>query len=210
MDWRTTQSLCEAAYMEITNTLNPPAYEAGTVESLEVLRELWQIDKKAYGDHSLEFEPFLEWWNLYPHGSRCLFLKDKIVASIGIYPLSVEQSQAFRDGHLVESELRPVSIAQCAEEGVQDWYVSGIVVVDEWQNRGLVRPLIRSAIENWMNSGHIHYPVRLFSLGQTLKGVKALKLFGLEFTTSGDLLPDQLDMYYMEKATPAELRECIW
>lgn len=206
----TTQSPCDAACMEIITTLNPPEYESGTVESLEVLRELWEIDKKAYGDHSLEFEPFLEWWSLYPFGSRCLFLEGKIVASIGIYPLDIEQAKAFREGQIVESDLRPVAIAQCADEGVHDWYVSGIVVTDNWQNRGLVRPLIRSAIGNWMNTGHIRYPVRLFGLGQTVKGVKALKLFGLEFTTSGELLPDQLDLYYMEKASPAELRECIW
>lgn len=201
-----TVSPAEVACDELLATLNPMPLEVDHIRRESQLRELWQIDTQAYGDHSLAFEPFFEWWERYPYGSRCLLLEGRIIASVGIYPLTPDQAQLFSTGQISEGELQPVRLEDCKLDGVADWYFSGLVIVPEYQNRGIVRRLIRLGVGEWMRSGHLRYPIALYGLGQTEKGRKALELCGMRLIVPGCKLPDQLDLYQCTPQTAAELR----
>lgn len=198
-------SPAEIACGELVATMSPLHLEIDHVRCENQLRELWQIDVQAYGDHSLDYQPFLHWWERYPYGSRCLTLDGKIVASIGIYPLSEDQAELFSSGQIGEGALQPVHLDDC-EEAVANWYFSGLVIVPEFQNRGIVRRLVRFGVGQWMRSGHLKYPVNLYGLGQTEKGRKALELCGMRLLVPGRKLPDGLDLYHCNPRSAAELR----
>lgn len=198
-------SPAEIACDELVRTLTPLQLEIDYVRHESQLRELWQIDAQAYGDHSLDYQPFLKWWERYPFGSRCLMLNGKIIASIGIYPLSEDQGELFSTGQINEGALQPVHLDDC-QEGVANWYFSGLVIIPEYQNRGIVRRLVRLGVGEWMRSGHLRYPINLYGLGQTEKGRKALALCGMRLLVSGCKLPDGLDLYHCNSRSVSELQ----
>lgn len=199
-------SPAEIACDELLATLNPTPLEVCTVDDESQLRQLWRIDVAAYGDHSLAYDGFLDWWQRYPAGSRCLTLDGQIIASIGIYPLTKSQAEEFSIGHIQEDQLIPFCLKDCELHGSDHWYFSGLVIVPEFQNRGIVRRLIRSGVGEWMRSGHLRYPISLYGLGQTEKGRKALELCGMRLLVPGSLLPDQLDLYGTTATNAPELR----
>ena len=180
----------DVACFELVNAANPPQIKSGCITSIAQLEDLWRIDKEAYGEHSLEFEPFLEWWNAYPYGSRCLFLGGNIVASIGIYPLSQEQFNGFVNGEIAEGDLVP-----CLLNKSDHWYFSGMVILPEYQNRGLARRLLRMGVGGWIRSGHLEYPAQVCGLAQTEAGRKALELMDFKRSKTGSKMPDGLSMY---------------
>lgn len=196
----------EAACQEILSDLKTPRQEASYIRDKDHLRELWQIDKVAYDDHSLEFEPFLSWWNRYPIGSNCILMDGQIVASLGMYPISPEQAAAFSGGQIAEKDLLPVPIAECETNGCIDWYFSGLVVTPEWQNRGLVRRLLRVGLGAWSVCGHLRYPIRIYGLGQTSTGKRVLEWFGMNQIVEGSHLPDGLDLHFVELESAPALR----
>lgn len=168
---------------------------SGYIESKEQLLELWEIDKKAYGDNSIPFDPFYQWWTNYRYGSSNLFLKGQIIASIGIYPLSEDQAIAFKSGQIKEESLVPLTLDQC-NQGASHWYWSGLVIVPEWQNRGLVKSLLRIGLGCWRSKGHIRYPLSLLALGQIEIDKKLLaQKLGFKKLKSGSEMPDGLDLF---------------
>jgi hypothetical protein len=45
----------------------------GHVRSLGELEDLWAIDSKAYGEASITYERFKDWWLSFPLGLHALF-----------------------------------------------------------------------------------------------------------------------------------------
>jgi hypothetical protein len=199
-----------AACEEILLEENTPIQEAAYIRDEEHLRELWRIDCEAYQDHSLAFEPFLDWWRRYPYGSNNLLINGEIVASIGLYPIGAEQAAAFAAGQIAEKDLQPISLATCEGAGVAEWYFSGLVVVPKWQNRGLVRRLLRIGFGSWSARGHLRYPVKLYGLAQTEPGRKALQWFGMNRAIEGARLPDGLDLHAIEIESNATLKTHLY
>jgi hypothetical protein len=198
----------DAACEELVKTVSAPSLiQVSAVQDLSMLRELWEIDKEAYQDHSIEFESFERWWTQYPNAGRCLLIGGRIVGSLGIYPLSEKQAAQFIAGEIREEDLFPFSEWDCLEYGAKHWYFSGIVIVEKWRNAGLARPLMRCAIGAWRNSGHIAYPCYMYGQAQTEMGRKALELFGLKVVTPGSKLPDGLDLYGAKDCSPQALQK---
>jgi GNAT superfamily N-acetyltransferase len=168
---------------------------AVTIQSEKELIELWEIDKQAYGDCSLAYEPFLKWWTRYPYGSRNLVFGGAIVASIGIYPLYQEQAEAFALGLIKESDLLPALLSDCETVGACHWYCSGIVIAEEFQNKGLLKTLLSLGIEAWEATGHIKFPMTLYGLAEYEIGEKLLRRFGFSKVKEGSKMPDGCDLY---------------
>jgi GNAT superfamily N-acetyltransferase len=197
-----------AACEELISMIEAPrAIYAQNIESESQLRELWEIDKAAYADCSLDFEPFLAWWKRYEYGSRNLILAGKIVASIGIYPLYAEQAEAFSLGKIRESELQPVLLHECEQSRVSHWYCSGIVVVPEFQNRGLLRTLLQIGIGAWAATSHIQYPLSLYGLAEYKIGEKLFKKFGFQKVQDKSEMLDNCDLYKTEIFSIEQLEE---
>lgn len=178
-----------------------PRYTIQAVESVERLRQLWEIDKSAYLDCSLPFEPFLEWWQRYEFGSRILLESDRIVASLGIYPLSGEQYNAFHAGSIREALLKPVPFQACEIESCQHWYASGIVVAES--DRGWGSPLLTllsSGLRCWLDSGHLSYPLSIMAIAEYDAGARLLELFSFSKAKDKSEMPDGCDLYELKIA----------
>jgi hypothetical protein len=80
-------------------------FQVGEVASIDKLSELWEIDKAAYGEASLTWEAFKGWWRSYRPGLKTLFLEDRVVGAIGIWPLSERCARRLAAGRIKESEI---------------------------------------------------------------------------------------------------------
>lgn len=189
-------SPCEAACEELLlYELDRKPVVSGYLDSEAAVSEMWEIDKQAYQDCSLGLESFLAWWRRYEFGSRVLRLDGEIVAGIGIYPLYPEQAEKFANGEIPESKLLPVTQKRCDRVPVKDWYVSGVVIKPEHQNRGLLRTLLRLGLGAWDATGHVSYPARMLGLAEYTIGQKLLAKFGFTKHRDGQDMPDGCDLY---------------
>lgn len=188
-----------AACQEAIDLFRRQTIHLQPVESLDQLQELFAIDAEAYQECSLEFEVFRQWWERYPLGSRVLLADGQIAASIGIYPLYSEQFAAFQHGKIPEQHLRPVTLAECEFKPARTWYASGIVVAT--QLRGWGSPLgrlMRGGLSEWLNSGHIAYPLEILAIAEYDEGRKLLELLGFCKVRVGAELPDGCDLYKVQ------------
>jgi len=200
----------ECALEELKTICDPPKrLHCHYCTNESELRELWEIDKVAYGDHSLEYEPFLEWWTAYPYGSINLVSDSRIVGSFGIYPLSPAQAEQFQSGQLSESEIKPYPLVEVEQSGAQYWYWSGLVLVPEWQHRGLLRTLLRIGLGSWESRGHQAYPLHVYGLAQVPVGRKIFERFNFQLKKPGTDLPDGLDLYALSLESPTQLRSLL-
>jgi hypothetical protein len=71
-----------------------PPFDLGTTCSIEhssgcaELHDLWAIDNEAYREASITYAKFEDWWRSYSHGLRAIFFRTRVMAAIGIWPLS--------------------------------------------------------------------------------------------------------------------------
>lgn len=181
------------------------------VADLDQLRQLWRIDQAAYLDCSLSFDRFVEWWEAYVYGSRVLLDGDRILASIGIYPLSSQQAQAFSSGTIPESELKPVLFDECVVNPQNNWYASGIVVAESFRGHASspLKTLLQSGLSAWLDSNHVAYPVSLWSIAEYDIGAKLLNFFGFTKTREGGQMPDGCDLYHRSFASKQEARDFL-
>jgi len=190
-----------AAQEEIMNLLEQPQVKVGFLSGHEQVEELWRIDCQAY-NHPLTIEGIVKWWSAYPQGSMCLFSKGRIVASIGIYPLSAQQANQFVNGEILEESLQPLSSTD-----TDTWYVSGCVVIPDCQNKGLLRPLLRLGFGKLLSS-NLPDRVRLLSLGETPIGCKILKRTGFSSIKPASQMPDGSELFE-RVCTPEQLKQTV-
>lgn len=58
----------------------------GQVRSLGELEDLWTVDNEAYGDKSIAYDKFKDWWLSFPIGLHALFFRSRVMGAIGIWP----------------------------------------------------------------------------------------------------------------------------
>lgn len=197
----------ELACQQIIECLQPAVRMVQHCD-LTRLKELWEIDREAYGDCSLEFSEFQTWWNLYELGSRILIEDNKIVASIGIYPILYQQAESFVQGQICEGDLLPVSLEICDQQPQNYWYVSGIVVARNYRGWGSpLRSLMRMGIGLWLSSGHLSYPLTLFAIGEYEDGARLLKLIGFSLIRCGEQTLDGYDIYCLKLQSEIQARQ---
>lgn len=173
--------------------------ELRSIANLEELEQLWQIDKEAYGDVSLEFSEFSQWWQRYELGSRCLWIDGKIQASIGVYPLYQQQAIAFAEGIIPEADLIPVTVPECEASPQQYWYASGIVVRPDLRGwAGPLRSLLQLGLGCWLDSGHVAFPLTITALAEYDVGERLLTMFGFSKARDKSEMPDGCDLYSLK------------
>jgi hypothetical protein len=199
---------CEAT-IDLLNQPKPKLY-IQPVASVEQLQQLWAIDKDAYLDCSLSFEAFKEWWERYEFGSRILLDRDRILASIGIYPLYAEQAAAFISGMIPESDLRPVTMAECEQNRQHNWYASGIVVAEHLRGwNSPLKTLLQLGLTYWLSSGHIAYPLNIWAIAEYEIGARLLNCLGFVKVRDGSTMPDGCDLYNAQFDSEKQIRSML-
>ena len=178
-------------------------YSIQNVSTLAQLKDLWQLDMQAYQDCTIPFKTFKQWWSRYPLGSKVYLENNAILAAIGLYPIESTMAVAFMHGEISETDLVPVRLKDCVRTPQQYWYASGILLnntlLDADPHRRLrshpVKPLLKTALQLWLGSGHVAYPATLFALGLSLEGTNMLRRFGFTESRSAADLPDHCSLY---------------
>ena len=196
---------CQEAIEILSNP--EPRYRMQHVENLERLRQLWAIDSSAYLDCSLGLDEFEKWWRNYEFGSRLLLDDgDRICASIGLYPLSESDFNAFVAGQIRESSLVPRSVQSCEDEPAQYWYASGIIVAEDARGWGSpLLPLLSRGLKCWMDSGHLKFPLQLAAIAEFPVGARLLEFFDFKKAKDRSEMPDGCDLYQIEFPSRKEL-----
>lgn len=201
------------AYRELTELTQPCAkMRVQHVESVEQLRELWAIDADAYGDCSITFECFQGWWERYPQGNTVVVSDSKIIASIGLWALTTEQADAFIEGEIAESALLPVTLNECQMVPQRNWYASGIVLKKPLRGNlktNPIRLLLGSGVGDWVDSGHVAYPMRVLALAEYTEGENLLTRFNFMKIRSGSHLPDKCDLYSLQLHSQEETEQIL-
>jgi hypothetical protein len=64
--------------------------------------------------------------------------------------------------------------------------------------------LLRQGLRYWLESGHIAFPLTIFSIAEYEIGARILGLMGFSRVKSGESMPDGCDLYRMEIASKAD------
>jgi hypothetical protein len=198
-------SACTVACESVLDLLShsEPRFSLETAENLDRLHQLWLIDQAAYGELSLTFEAFQQWWLRYSAGSLLLIDNfDMIAGSLGIYPLSESDYSDLTSGVKPESQISPMLYDECDLFGSQRWYASGIVLDSAFRGSPFVlKQLLKTGLSAWLDSGHVRFPVKICSIAEYEVGAKTLRFLGFEKIADGCNCPDGFDIYQLELNT---------
>ena len=104
-----------------------------------------------------------------------MFLEDRVVGAIGIWPLSERCARRLAAGRIKESEITGRMMRGRKPAGC--WYVSGIVLEPEIAGGAAIRALFSQGIGSWLTRGNIEFPCELFALANSLEAETLLQGF---------------------------------
>lgn len=192
-------SPCTVACESVLDLLSrpEPRFSLETAEDLDRLRQLWVIDREAYGDLSLTFESFQRWWDRYSMGSLLLIDSFNMIAgSVGIYPLSELDYAGLVSGVMPESQISPMLYDECDMFGCHTWYASGIVLDSAFRGSPVaLKQLLKTGLSAWLDSGHVRFPSKICSIAEYEIGAKTLNFLGFNKVSDGCDCPDGFDLY---------------
>lgn len=177
-----------------------------TIPDKETLKRLWKLDQQAYGEYSIDFETFIEWWKQYPSGILIMTRGSKILGSIGIWPLTEECFEEIKELRKNEKNIRAHDIVTQAEAfKCKTWYISGIMLNTPEQSFHL---LIAHALHDWSKITSNKGIFKFLALAYTREDQDLLEL--LEFQEHCSNSPKGfLPTYYRSIEDKADIDELI-
>jgi len=206
-------AVCLQTYGELSTLLDPtPKLQVRAIQTLDELRQLHTIDADAYQDCSISFESFQRWWTRYPSGNTVVFLGNEIIASIGLWPISPQQSDAFIEGEIQESDFEPMPQEECEDNPQHNWYASGIVLKKHLRGNlknNPIKMLLERAIGEWFDSRRVAYPLRVLALAEYIEGENLLNRFNFMKIRDKANLPDGCDIYEVQVRSEDEVKNLL-
>jgi hypothetical protein len=173
----------------------------GPVRSPAELEDLWAIDSAAYGEASITFEKFQDWWSSFPLGLRALFFRNRIMGAIGLWPLSHRCTRLLKSAQLKESQLIGRTMRSYLDGPARSWYVSGIVLRPQLIGSRAIRVLLSQSIGSWLKSPNIEFPCELLALAYSAQGQALLEGFNFFRIQNGAAMPDRVPLFGLELDT---------
>jgi hypothetical protein len=149
----------------------------GHIRSCAELHDLWAIDREAYGEASITYEKFEDWWRSFASGLRAIFFRNRVMGAIGIWPLSSSCAGLLKAARLKESEITGRQMRVFRDVAARYWYVSGIVLRPELIGGRAIRILLSHGVGSWLSSANIQFPSELLALAYSKKGEALLDGF---------------------------------
>jgi hypothetical protein len=173
----------------------------GPVRSPAELEDLWAIDSAAYGEASITYEKFQDWWSCFPPGLRALFFRNRIMGAIGLWPLSPRCSRLLKSAQIKESQLIGRTMRSYLGSPARSWYVSGIVLRPQLIGSRAIRVLLSQGMGSWLNSPNIAFPCELLALAYSAQGQALLEGFNFFRIQNGAAMPDHVPLFGLELDT---------
>jgi hypothetical protein len=170
----------------------------GQVRSPAELEDLWAIDKEAYGEASITYEKFKDWWLSFPRGLHALFFRTRVMGAIGIWPLSARCAGLLSTARLKESQLTGRSMRTFINTPAHSWYISGIVLRPELIGGRAIKILLSHGIGSWLSSTQIQFPCELFALAYSDQGQALLEGFNFFKLQNAKAMPDNVPLFALQ------------
>jgi hypothetical protein len=177
---------------------NHQQLRVGLVRSPAELEDLWTIDNAAYGEASITFERFRDWWSSFPLGLRALFFKNRVMGAIGIWPLSNRCARLLKAAQLKESQLMGSTMRGYTDSTARFWYVSGIVLRTQLIGSRAIKVLMSQGIASWLKSPNIAFPCELLALAYSAQGQALLEGFEFYRIQNAAAMPDHVPLFGLE------------
>jgi hypothetical protein len=173
----------------------------GPVRSPAELEDLWAIDNAAYGEASITYEKFRDWWSSFPLGLQALFFRNRIMGAIGLWPLSPRCSRLLKSAQFKESQLIGRTMRSYLDSPARSWYVSGIVLRPQLIGSRAIRVLLSQGMGSWLKSPNIGFPGELLALAYSAQGQALLEGFNFFRIQNGAAMPDHVPLFGLELDT---------
>jgi hypothetical protein len=173
----------------------------GPVRSPAELEDLWAIDSAAYGEASITYEKFQDWWSSFPLGLWALFFRNRIMGAIGLWPLSPRCSRLLKSAQFKESQLIGRTMHSHLNSPARSWYVSGIVLRPQLIGSRAIRVLLSQGIGSWLKSPNVAFPCELLALAYSTQGQALLEGFDFFRIQNGAAMPDHVPLFGLELDT---------
>jgi hypothetical protein len=167
----------------------------GHIRSPAELEDLWAIDNAAYGEASISYEKFKDWWLSFPRGLHALFFRTRVMGAIGIWPLSVRCAGLLTTARIKESQLTGRTMRTFVHSHAHFWYISGIVLRPELIGGRAIKILLSHGIGSWLASAHIQFPCELLALAYSDQGQALLEGFNFFKLQNAKAMPDNVPLF---------------
>jgi hypothetical protein len=175
------------------------------IQSSAELEDLWEIDNAAYGEASITYEKFKNWWMSFPSGLSALFFRTRVMGAIGIWPLSDRCAELFTNGGLKESEISGRTMRNFLHAAAQFWYISGIVLRPELRGGRAITILLSRCIGSWLASANIRFPCQLLALAYSEQGQALLEGFDFFKLQNAKTMPDGVSLFALKVSAREQL-----
>jgi hypothetical protein len=171
------------------------------IRSPAELQELWAIDNAAYGEASITYEKFLDWWSSFPLGLWALFYQKRVMGAIGIWPLSIRTARLLKSAKLKESHLSGTMMRRFTQRPTRFWYVSGLVLQPQLAGSRAIRTLFSEGIGSWLRRTKIEFPCQLLTLAYLAESEVLLETFRFSRIQNATAMPDHVPLFCLELST---------
>ncbi len=174
------------------------------------LKELWEIDNEGYGDASIPFDTFIEWWRAYPSGLFALFEGSAIVGGFGLWPLRRTVFKEFAEGKRRERDIKARSLERNqGRTSLRNWYVSGIVLKTRFRKTKAIKMLLSGALSAWLKRIKNEQTLSICALAYSREGEAMLKRFGFHKYKDVTETVDRYPIYALLSLRTSDLKEKI-
>lgn len=153
---------------------------------------------ELYGEASIAYDKFEDWWRCYPFGLRALFFRTRVMGAIGIWPLSTRCAGLLKASRLKESEIAGSQMRAFRDVPARYWYVSGIVLRPELIGGRAIRILLSRGVGSWLSSPNIHFPSELLALAYSKQGQALLEGFNFFKVQNACMMPDRVPLFGLQ------------
>jgi hypothetical protein len=179
------------------------------IQSSAELEDLWEIDNAAYGEASITYGKFKDWWMSFPSGLYALFFRTRVMGAIGIWPLSDRCAGLFANGQLKESEINGRTMRAFRHTPTQSWYISGIVLRPELRGGRAITILLSHCIGSWLSSANIHFPCQLVALAYSEQGQALPEGFDFFKLQNAKTMPDGVPLFALKISAREQLLSAL-
>jgi hypothetical protein len=175
------------------------------IRSTAELEDLWEIDNAAYGEASITYEKFQDWWFSYPAGLHALFFRTRVMGAIGIWPLSTRYAELFTNGRVKESQLNGRAMRPFMNSPTRFWYISGIVLRSELRGGRAIKILLSRGVGCWLATARIDFPCELLALAYSDQGRALLEGFDFFKLQNAKAMPDGVPLFALQVSNREQL-----
>lgn len=182
-------------------------------ETQQDLENIHAIEYPVFGELAFTVAQQQAWLKRFPAG---IFVMERDVSTkaggqgteflgnFHLWPVAPDLANRFKQGQLTYSDLLPVTMADVvAAGGWPLWRIASLFVEAAYRVPTADNPvalLLAHALNLWADSGHVSYPVELFSTGFTIQGQRLLERFGFAPEVPAEQMANQRPLF-VKRAT---------